>query len=85
MLRKQSKLSLTTFGQLDAMVAESQSGISFRSLGDHLMSRHVMTPQIEKAASRSKTIVKGVYFQELSQEQLSPNNLDVPLEPLNHV
>lgn len=49
---------------IDAMVAESQS--DELPFGDHLMSRHVMT-QIEKLPLAQKTIVKGVYFQELSR------------------
>jgi RNA polymerase sigma-70 factor (ECF subfamily) len=60
---------------IDAMVAESQS--DELPFGDHLMSRHVMT-QIEKLPLAQKTIVKGVYFQELSQEQLA-QQLGVPL------
>jgi RNA polymerase sigma factor (sigma-70 family) len=44
---------------------------------DHLMEKH-MREHINKLPSSQQTVVKGVYFQSLSQEQLA-QQLDVPL------
>jgi len=60
---------------IDAALAESNDENS--PFPDHLMSRHMMS-QIETLPLAQRTIVKGVYFQELSQEQLA-QQLDVPL------
>lgn len=60
---------------IDAALAENSDQDS--PFSDHLMSRHVMD-QIETLPIAQRTIVKGVYFQELSQEQLA-QQLDVPL------
>jgi RNA polymerase sigma factor (sigma-70 family) len=47
------------------------------TFSDHLMEKH-MREQIDKLPSSQQTVVKGVYFQSLSQEQLA-QQLDVPL------
>jgi RNA polymerase sigma factor (sigma-70 family) len=47
------------------------------AFSDHLMERH-MREHINKLPSSQQTVVKGVYFQSLSQEQLA-QQLDVPL------
>ncbi|MDN3616150.1 MAG: sigma-70 family RNA polymerase sigma factor [Vibrio gallaecicus] len=60
---------------IDAALAESHEEAS--PFADHLMSRHMMS-QIDTLPPAQRTIVKGVYFQELSQEQLA-QQLDVPL------
>ncbi|NOH95984.1 sigma-70 family RNA polymerase sigma factor [Vibrio sp. 99-70-13A1] len=60
---------------IDAALAESNEEES--PFADHLMSRHIMN-QIDTLPPAQRTIVKGVYFQELSQEQLA-QQLDVPL------
>ncbi|ABE56650.1 sigma-70 region 2 [Shewanella denitrificans OS217] len=47
------------------------------TFSDHLMEQH-MREHINKLPSSQQTVVKGVYFQSLSQEQLA-QQLDVPL------
>lgn len=60
---------------IDAALSEASDDESEYS--DHLMSRHVRS-QIDKLPPAQRTIVEGVYYQELSQEQLA-QQLGVPL------